>query len=392
MAVGSVVTAAEAACALGNDLESCVTRINRGEPGLLPLGQLWGQAAEYAELLAGWIPDRRIFLGRRYGMTSNAAVHVSRVAVRRAGWTAAEIKEAWLFVGSSRGNAAEAFGGAGERRPIKLFRASNLMHSEIAAAVSIELGIRGPWQVLSNGCASGLDALGFACLAIESKAAPRALVVSVDLPLVPELLLAFRASGVLSRNQVNDPYSPNTTGFLPGEAAVAVTMERLPKDRGWCSVEGYAASSDAFDPIGLPEDGRGMAECMRQTLRNSGATKLAGVCPHATGTKSHAIAEIAALEATLSPSAPTPCMLIKPFTGHTLGASGLLDVALLAAFLKQGKRLPNLPGLTGGSPALEMKAPASLKPAARIMKLSVGMGGHNASVILRAPALRQATQ
>jgi hypothetical protein len=41
---------------------------------------------------------------------------------------------------------------------MRKLRASNSIHSEIAAAVSIELGVRGPWQLLSNGCSSGLDA------------------------------------------------------------------------------------------------------------------------------------------------------------------------------------------------------------------------------------------
>jgi 3-oxoacyl-[acyl-carrier-protein] synthase II len=258
------------------------------------------------------------------------------------------------------------------------------MHSEIAAAVSIELGIRGPWHVLSNGCASGLDALGFACLTLNSQQAVRALVISVDLPLVPDLLAAFHASGVLSRNNMNDPYHPDTSGFLPGEAAVALALEQAEPGKGWASVEGYSVTSDAFDAIGIPEDGEGMAQCMQLTMARSDPGPLRAVCPHATGTLSHARAELSALSSTFADREQTPCLLVKPYTGHTLGASGLLDTALLAAFMARGELMPNLPGLTCGRPGLNLPAaPEPLESDARILKLSVGMGGHNAAVILR---------
>lgn len=382
-----VITAVQVACALGNDLDSCVARIERRESGLRPLGEFFGKPSEFSTLLGGWIPDRKLLLGRRYGVCSNAAVQVSRAAVRQAGWSASEVAEAWLFVGSSRGNAPEMFGMSRQRRPIQLFRASNLMHSELAAAVSIELGLRGPWQVLSNGCASGLDALGLACLALQAEAAERVLVVAADMPLVPELLAAFQASGVLSRNNANDPYGAEATGFLPGEAAVAVTLESAGSREGWCSVHGYSVTSDAYDPIGQPKDGQGMAECMRRSLEAARGGSLAGVIPHASGTLAHAAAELKALEAVLPRGRPSYCMLVKPYVGHALGASGLLDVALAAAFIRQGRLLPNVPGLSRGSTVLEMAEPPAWESGAQVLKLSVGMGGHNAAVTLRGPVL-----
>ena len=207
------------ACALGTDLQACVARIERRESGLQPLSGVLGSQSEFGDLLGGWIPDRRVLLGRRYGASSRPAIWVSKAAVRAAGWSAADLRDAWLFVGSSRGNAGEILGAYPQRRPIKRFRASNLMHSEIGAAVSIELGIKGPWQVLSNGCASGLDALGFGCMALNSQAAQRVLVVAADLPLVPELLSAFRASGVLATQSVNrSVFTKNDGVFARGSS------------------------------------------------------------------------------------------------------------------------------------------------------------------------------
>ena len=67
----------------------------------------------------------------------------------------------------------------------------------------------------------------------------------------------------------------------------------------------------------------------------------------------------------------TPLALLKPFTGHSLGASGLLEIAILSEFLQQGE----FPGAT----AIDRVARDQL-----IFKMASGMGGHNAIVALQA--------
>jgi 3-oxoacyl-[acyl-carrier-protein] synthase II len=192
------ITAVETACALGLKVEDCLLAMRERRGGLVPLSGRLPGLDEFAALPVGLLPSRELVKGRRYGATSNAAVKVAREAVRRAGWTPQALSESWLFAASSRGNVGEVVKANAWRRPVRKFSASNTMHSEIAAAVSIELGIRGPWQMVSNGCSSGLDALGMAWMAVGSGLAPRALVVAVDLPLVADLLRDFRDTGLLS--------------------------------------------------------------------------------------------------------------------------------------------------------------------------------------------------
>jgi 3-oxoacyl-[acyl-carrier-protein] synthase II len=316
--------------------------------------------------LVGRIADQSLMKGRRYGAASNLAVHVARQAVAKAGWNQTQTREAWLFAASSRGNAAELLGQNSVRRPVKRFSASNTIHSEIAAAVSIELGIRGPWQMLSSGCSSGLDALGMAWMALRAGLTQRALVLAVDLPLLPELIAAFQDTHLLSTNGVNDPLSPLTTGLHLGEAGVAVTLEM--SDTGLAEMTRYAANSDAYDSLMIPEDGAPLAELLGTFSRP------ALICPHATGTLNHAKAEMQALRTAFA-EVP-PLLLLKPLTGHTLGACGLLDIALMAS------ALPTLPGNTLGLTGVSAE-PVRLKPGDEILKIASGMGGHNAAVTLR---------
>ena len=103
------------------------------------------------------------------------------------------------------------------------------MHSEMAAAISIELGIRGPYNVLSNGCSSGLDALGFGYMAVSSGLAmgswlaDAACLVAAFLSVgagVPwrGLLLAYGA-GQLAANL---PLTPGGLGVVEGSLSVAL--------------------------------------------------------------------------------------------------------------------------------------------------------------------------
>ena len=98
------------------------------------------------------------------------------------------------------------------------------------------------------------------------------------------------------------------------------------------------------------------------------------VCPHATGTAAHAKTESAALRAVL-PAAHS-LHLLKPYTGHTLGASGALDLAILWQFL-QSHRLPqNLPCSTSTT-GLVLPTQSVSSAGAVLLKISAGMGGHN---------------
>jgi 3-oxoacyl-[acyl-carrier-protein] synthase II len=370
------ITSAEACCALGATLTECEASFAAGKVGLRPLGELLGNSCAQAGLLGGWIADRGVLRGRRYGAATNAALHAARLVVEKAGWSAADRREAWIFAGSSRGNALELVGNGVGRRRVRAFAASNTMHSEIAAAASIELQIRGPWHVLASGCCAGLDALGMACQAVAGGAAPRALVIAADLPLAPEILQQFADSRLLSRNNVSDPYSPQTSGFLPGEGAAAVTLEAAPSVGG-CQATGYHVESDGYDALALPADGGGFARCLVRADA-PGQPPLAALCPHATGTREHGRVESAALGAFFSSrKADLPLALLKPWTGHTLGASGLLDVALLLPWIVRGQ-LPPHPTQWPAAPGPGREIPRG----AAVLKLAASMGGHHAGIAL----------
>ena len=362
--------------------------MENGETGLRPLSELLSDQCECGDLQAAWIKDRKILNSRKWAPASTLAIHCAKEAIADANLSGEELKNAAIIAGSSRGNAW--LGDWPGRRPFKLMAASNSMHGEIASAVSIELGITGPWQVISSGCAASLDALGMAWMMLQTGVVKHAIVLGIELPLVPEIVKGYQNTGVLTHNGINDPYHPETSGFFPGEAGCALVLsaEDIPSAP---KLDGFWCNSDADSPIGMPADGKGLRACLESALAGLPAdTKISAICPHASGTHLHSLAEeralLDALQSQISNhKSQISLHPLKPFTGHTVGASGALDTAILAHYLRSNQLPPNLE-LT--QPPAPFTLPTEKTEAKdTILKIAVGMGGHNSVIALSPPTI-----
>lgn len=369
------ITGLGALSALGNDVSAHHRSVLARRVPFRKLGELLGSDSVHAETTGAWIEPRSMLIHRKWSPATMAALYVAREAIHSAGWTAADLKDAALVLGTSRGNAAGWLDPWPGRRPFKLMAASNTIHSEAASAITIEFGITGPNHVLASGCAAGLDAVGIAMMLVRSGMASRALAVAVDLPLVPTLLDQYASTGMLSKQARLDPYHPETSGFIPAEGAAAIAMELIPGN--FPKLVYYACNADACDPIGIPADGGRTVELINQAMLVTGPPDA--VCPHATGTAVQAVADPAWLRHSFPEIRPT-IHLLKPFTGHTIGASGLLESVILARFLQDHQLPPNLPRLH--VPGDFLLPDQSLNADGPVYKLSHGMGGHNALLVL----------
>jgi len=369
------ITGLGALSASGADVASHHRAVMEKRAPFRPLGGLLGNDSPHARRPAAWIEDRALLTHRKWSPVTMAALHAARQAVADANWTAEDLTEAALVVGTSRGNAAGWLGPWPGRRPFKLMAASNTIHSEPASAVSIELGITGPNHVIASGCAAGLDAIGIAMMLVRCGAAPRALAVAVDLPLVPMLLDSYASSGILAHEMRLDPYAENTNGFIPAEGAAAMAIE--PAEGKHPRLIHHACNSDACDPVGIPRDGGRTPELFARW----GGTPAA-VCPHATGTAVQAAADPAAL-ARVFPGAKPTLHLLKPFLGHAIGASGMIESVVLVSFLRDGMLPPNMPGLRAPDGFTLPETPTSSR--GPLAKTAHGMGGHNSLLVISAP-------
>ena len=356
---------------LGHDVESHFQAISHGETAIRPLGGLLGNDSRHADLPGAWIEPRRLLTHRKWSPASMAALHVARQAVSDAGWDAQQLAASALIVGTSRGNAAGWLGSWPGRRPFKLMAASNTIHSEPSTAISIEFGMFGPNHLVASGCSAGLDALGLAKILLDAGHAERALVVAVDLPLVPLLLDNYADSGLLGTSARLNPFSSATDGFIPAEGAAAIALSV--SEKGKSVITHFSNNSDGADPVGIPKSGGRTSSLLMRALTACG--EPTAICPHATGTKVQATAERTFL------SGGATLHLLKPFIGHTVGASGLLESVILLRFMENNILPPNFPGSLGAS---GMDAPEiSIPCLGPVYKLAHGMGGHNSLAVFQ---------
>lgn len=361
---------------LGHDVDSHKNAVVAGKSGIRRMSELFGNESRHGHLHGGWIAPRELLVDRKWSPASMAALHVAGQAVKDAGWCKDELEETALVVGTSRGNAAGWLEPWPGRRPFKLMAASNTIHSEPATAISIELGILGANHVVASGCSAGLDALGLAKLLLDSGQAKHALVVAVELPLVSMLLDGYVSSGLLGTHAILDPYGKNADGFLPAEGAAAIALTN--QGGGSLELAHFSNNSDGENPVGVPKDGGRSSLLLRDAMDRFG--KPSAICPHATGTQTQAIAERALLEKHFLETS-TSLHLLKPYIGHTVGASGLLESVMLLAFMHDGLLPPNLPSTTS---LHHIHAPTQPIPfSGSVFKLAHGMGGHNALAIFQ---------
>ena len=372
------ITGLGALSALGTTAAAHRQAVLAGDVPFQRLAGLLGSDSPHAMRPAAWISDRSLLTHRKWSPATMAALHAAREAIADAAWSTDDLRDAALVLGTSRGNAAGWLGPWPGRRPFRLMAASNTIHSEPASAISIEFRITGPNHVLASGCSAGLDAIGIAMMLVRCGLAPRALAVAVDLPLVPLLLDNYASSGILAESLQPDPYRPGTSGFIPAEGAAAMAIDIFRENHP--RLLHYTCNSDACDPVGIPKDG-GRTPGLFQQLGDPSLQPVA-VCPHATGTAVQAAADPAALARAFPHERPT-LHLLKPFTGHAIGASGLLESVILACFLRESQLPPNLPGLYVPSGFVMPEQPRDI--IGPVAKLSHGMGGHNALLVMAPP-------
>ena len=222
------------------------------------------------------------------------------------------------------------------------------------------------------------DAIGIGLAGVRQQADLEVLITTVG------RVWPSQQTGVLTTNGINDPYHPETSGFFPGEAgaAVVLTSESVKESP---KLTGYWCNSDADSPIGMPSDGKGLSECLKKAVNDLELRtdkKVKAVCPHASGTLLHAQAEQAALINALRPEDAISLHPLKPFTGHSVGASGLLDTAILAHYMRNHQFPPNLPNLTSIEDPFLLPNEPVFALNSTLLKISVGMGGHNSVVSL----------
>ncbi|MHB8492407.1 MAG: beta-ketoacyl-ACP synthase II [Solirubrobacteraceae bacterium] len=272
-----------------------------------------------------------------------------------------------------------------------------MMSNAAAAALSLRHGLKGPSFAVSTACASGTHALGCALRMLQSNEVDAVVAGGSEAGLTPLARAAFSALDALSESGISRPFDVRRDGFVMGEGAAVLVLERssAAHERGATvigAIRGYGASSDAHHLTAPREDGDGQAAAMTAALADAGVTadEINYVNAHGTSTPLNDRAETLAIKLALGEhSKSIPVSSTKSAIGHLLGAAGAVEaVATLLAL--RSRIIPPTLGFAEPEDGMDLDyVPGTARPltvpegsSATALSNSFGFGGHNAVVCL----------
>jgi 3-oxoacyl-[acyl-carrier-protein] synthase II len=254
--------------------------------------------------------------------------------------------------------------------------------SELAEAA----GLAGVERIYTSACVSASSAVADAGALIRHGIADRVLVAAGYL-VEPEQFALFDAGKALSADGAVRPFSLQRQGLLLGDGVAAVLLEAADDRSAGLQLLGWGRAGDGYHPCQPAPDGRGLTRAIQAALRRAGldGEQLGYVNANATGTQLSDAAEAAALRSAFGELAGRlPISSTKSIHGHTLEASGLVELAITALSLRAGKLAVNA-GYLGPDPDCRLdlitEAPRPVgSPYA--LSLNSAFGGANTALVV----------
>jgi 3-oxoacyl-[acyl-carrier-protein] synthase-1 len=272
----------------------------------------------------------------------------------------------------------------GDRLPERLRRP--VLHTPHALGLFLEaaLGTRGPCLTVATACSSSAKIFAKAERLIRVGMVDAAILVGVD-TLCDSTLFGFNALELVSSAPCR-PFDPARNGISIGEAGGFAIVER-DGDRRAPRFVGYGESSDAYHMSTPHPEGRGARLALADALARAGleAADVDYVNLHGTATSKNDEVEAAVL-ADVFP-ARVRASATKGFTGHALGAAGILEAAITLIAMEQGF-VPATLNSRGAEPicAAQLALEREERPIRVALSNSFGFGGSNCTLAFAAGA------
>jgi 3-oxoacyl-[acyl-carrier-protein] synthase II len=270
----------------------------------------------------------------------------------------------------------------------------------ISSELSISLRLHGVSHVLSTGCTSSTDAIGYACSLLRNGEADAVLSGGVDAPVTPGMIFGFSRMRAVS-TRYNDtpacasrPFDLGRDGFVLGEGAWLFVLEReddaLARDaKIYAFVEGYGSTCDAYHRVQMAADGEHILRAMTLAIERSQhhIDEIDYVNYHGTSTVLNDAVEARCVRQFLGRRADSvPGSSTKSMIGHPQGASGAAGVATTALALSR-RFLPPTINLWDPDPGCDLDFIANVgrraSPRAALCNC-LGFGSKNSALVLSA--------
>jgi len=292
---------------------------------------------------------------------------------------------------------------AGDAKKASVYTIPASTHGTMASEVSMRHALRGPSHVLSTGCTSSTDAIGYAALAIRYGRADRVLAGGADAPFAPGIFAAFSVMRIMTSSWNDEPargsrpFSKDRDGFVLGEGAWTLVLEDLDTALArraaiLAEVLGYGSTCEAFHRVRLEENGIEPARAMTLAMEDAGVgpedVDYANL--HGTSTVLNDRIETRALKLALGArAAHVPASGLKSMIGHPQGACGAAGVVASILAMRE-EFLPPTINLDEADPECDLDYVPNAARRGRIdvaLCNCIGFGSKNSALVVARPRL-----
>jgi 3-oxoacyl-[acyl-carrier-protein] synthase II len=226
----------------------------------------------------------------------------------------------------------------------------------LASEVSMRFGFRGLSHIVSTGCTSSTDALGYAMSHIRAGFLKTVVAGGVDSPIAPLILRGFQLMRIMSTRwnhapeRASRPFSKDRDGFVIAEGAWFFVIEELEQARArgahiYGELAGYGSTCEAYHRVRLEECGEEPARAIGMALEGAGVPPEAVdyINYHGTSTELNDRIETRAVKLAFNGHAyRLPGSSLKSLIGHPQGACGAAGVAATLLAMRDGVVPPTI--------------------------------------------------
>lgn len=268
----------------------------------------------------------------------------------------------------------------------------------LSSEISMRFGLRGASHVVSTGCTSSTDALGYAFHSIKFGVGDVVLCGGVDATVVRGIMEGFVMMRIVSTAwekeppRASRPFSADRDGFVLAEGAWMFVLEERKRAlargaRVYGEIRGYGATCDAHHRVRLDESGEEPARAMTLALKEAGLPPDAidYVAYHGTSTELNDRVETRAVRLAFAKAANhLPGSSVKSMIGHPQGACGAAGVAATLLGMRDAFLPPTI-NLTQPDPKCDLDyVPNEAREASFEHALCncIGFGSKNSAVVI----------
>lgn len=211
----------------------------------------------------------------------------------------------------------------------------------VSSEVSIHLGFRGPSHVLSTGCTSSTDAIGYAAGMIRNGQLKKVLTGGAEACITPGILTAFVQMGTTTvqwnhnPQGASRPFSVDRDGFILSEGAWMFVLESYESAVArnapiYAEIAGYGSTCDAYHKTQIMPGGDESARAVQNALADAkiGTDEIEYINLHGTATRMNDEIETLAMRKVFGERAGRiPASSTKSMIGHPQGACGAAGIA-----------------------------------------------------------------